>query len=171
MRKPAKSALDTLLKSFAPAQSNIPNHCQFVIDGGHLLQLAVWPQPSTYEGVCQCHIAYILKHFGVGTVTVFDGYRTVSTKAAEQLRRAKKSTSSDILFDQNMKTTTTQAAFLANNHNKERLIEMLRSLLNEACIQMKQAQADADALIVSTALSLSACANRWLLLELTRTSS
>ncbi|KAK3894781.1 hypothetical protein Pcinc_001503 [Petrolisthes cinctipes] len=128
MRKPAKSAL---VSSLATA--------------------------STYEGVCQCYIAYILKHYyGAGTVTVFDGYRTASTKAAEQLRRAKKSTSSDILFDQNMKTTTTQAAFLANNHNNERLIEMLSGLLNEAGIQMKQAQADTDALIVSTALSLTA---------------
>ena len=106
--------------------------------------------------MCQCYIAYILKHYGVGTTTVFDGYRTVSTKAAGQLRRAKKSTSGDILFDQNMQTTTTQAAFLANNHNKERLIEMLSGLLNQAGIQVKQAQADADALIVSTALSLAA---------------
>lgn len=132
----------------------IPNNCQFVLDGGHLLQSVVWPQPSTYGGVCQCYIAYTMKHYGAGTVTVFDGYSMISTKAAEQLRRAKKSTSSDILFDQNMPTTTTQAAFLANGHNKERLIEMLSDLLNQAGVQVKQAQADADALIVSTALSL-----------------
>ena len=73
------------------------------------MQSVVWPQPSTYGGVCQCYIAYILKHYGSGATTVFEGYRTVSTKAAEQLRRAKESTSSDIIFDRNMQTTTTHA--------------------------------------------------------------
>ena len=147
MRKTTKSVLGTLLKSFAPVQPNIPNNCQFVLDGGHLLQSVMWPQPSTYEDVCHCYITYILKHYGAGTVTVFDGYSMISTQAAEQLRRAKKSTSSDILFHQNMPTTTTQAAFLANSHNKD----LLRS---QAGVQVKQAQADADALIVSTALLL-----------------
>ena len=47
MRTPTKSALGTLLKSYAPVQANIPNNCQFVIDGGHLLQSVVWVQPST----------------------------------------------------------------------------------------------------------------------------
>ena len=154
MRKPTKSALGTLLKSYAPVHANIPNNCQFVIDGGHLLHSVIWPQSSTYKGICQCYITYILKHYGAGTTIVFDGYRTLSTKAAEQLRRAKKSTSRDILFDLNMQTTTSQTAFLANNHNKEHLIDMLIDLLNQADIQVKQAQADADALIVSTALSL-----------------
>ena len=107
MRKTTKSVLGTLLKSFTPVQPNIPKNCQFVLDGGHLLQSVVWPQPSTYRDVCHCYIAYILKHYGAGTVTVFDDYSMISTKAAEQLRRAKMSTSSDILFDQNMPTTTT----------------------------------------------------------------
>lgn len=154
MRKPTKSALGTLLKSFAPTQHTLPNNCHFVVDGGHLLQSVVWPQQSTYGGVCQGYIAYILKHYGVGTTTVFDGYNTISTKAAEQLRRAKKTTSSDILFDQTMHTSTTQAAFLANSNNKRSLIEMLSSMLNQSGIAVKQASADADALIVSTALSL-----------------
>ena len=84
MQKPTKSALGTLLKSFAPVQANIPNNCHFVIDGCHLLQSVVWLQPSTYEGVCQCYITYILKHYGAGATTVFDGYRTVSTKAGQR---------------------------------------------------------------------------------------
>ena len=53
MRKPTKSALGTLLKPYAPVQANIPNNnCQFVIDGDHLLHSVIWPQPSTYNGVC-----------------------------------------------------------------------------------------------------------------------
>ena len=157
MRKPTKSALGTILKSFAPVQKTIPADCQYVIDGGHLLQSVVWPSPASYGGVCQCYVTYVKKHYGTGTTIVFDGYRTISTKATEQMRRAKKTTSSDILFDKNMQTTTTQAAFLANNNNKGHLIQMLTGILIQVGIQVKQAEADADSLIVSTALSLAEC--------------
>ncbi|MPC47828.1 hypothetical protein E2C01_041586 [Portunus trituberculatus] len=109
---------------------------------------------STYGSVCQGYIAYVFKHYGAGITTVFDGYSTISTKAAEQMRRAKKATSSDILFDQHMHTTTTQAAFLANSNNKKSLIDMLSSMMTQSGIAVKQASADGDALIVSTALSL-----------------
>ena len=64
----------------------------------------------------QGYIDYVQRHYGGDIIIVFDGYSTVSTKSAEQMRRAKKMTSSDILFDENMKTTTTQGAFLANRN-------------------------------------------------------
>ncbi|KAG1673056.1 hypothetical protein GQR58_015707 [Nymphon striatum] len=98
------------------------------------------PKPSTYAGVCQSYISYILKHYGDQSTVVFDGYRsTTSTKVAEQRRRAQKCTSSDIIFEDNMPTTTTQSAFLTNSHNKQRLIheKMLMS-----GIRIKQAEAD-----------------------------
>ena len=85
IRKPINSALGNLLKLFVPIQTHLPNTAHFVIDGGHLLQTVVWSQPSTYRAVCQCYVAYILKHCGTGTIVVFDGYTTVSTKSAEQL--------------------------------------------------------------------------------------
>ncbi len=118
MRKPTKSALGVLLKSFITQQSAIPENAVFVVDGGHLLQAVVWPKPSTYYDVCQSYISYTLKHYGVGTVVVFDGYGCVSTKTVEQSRRASKVTSSPIMFDDSMPKTTTQSAFLANSGNK-----------------------------------------------------
>jgi len=83
---------------------------------------------------------------------VFGGYgRTNSTKVAEQRRRSQKHTSSDTIFDDNRPTTTTQAAFLANSNNIKRLIQTLREHIPMAGIYVKQA--DADTLIVSTALT------------------
>lgn len=85
---------------------------------------------------------------------MFGGYcSTNSTKIAEQRRRAQKLTFSDIIFDDNMPTTTTQAALLANSNNKKRLIQTLREQMLMAGIHVKQAEADADTLIVSTALT------------------
>ena len=124
MRKPNKSSLGTLIKSFAPGQQDLPENCQYVVDGGHLLQSVVWPQPSTYRDVSLCYVSYVLKHYGPGTTVVFDGYSTISPKTAEQQRRAQRVTSSDIMFDENVATTTSQAAFVSNSHNKERLIDV-----------------------------------------------
>ena len=87
IRKPTKSSL---LMPLVPIQTYLPNTAHFVIDEGHLLQTVVWSQPSTYRAVCQCYVAYILEHCGTGTIVVFDGYTTVSTKSEEQLRRGKK---------------------------------------------------------------------------------
>ena len=122
MRKPTKSSLGLLLKSLTQ-QTNLPENGLSVLDGGHLLQSVVWPQPSTYAGVCESYISYILKHYEAQTTVVFDGYgSTTSTKVVEQRRRAQKCTSTDIIFNDNMPTTTTQAAFLTNGNNKKRLI-------------------------------------------------
>ena len=62
MRKPTKSALGNLLRSFVLIQTNLPNTAHFV--EGHLLQTVVWSQPSTYRAVCQCYVAYIFKYYG-----------------------------------------------------------------------------------------------------------
>ena len=98
MRKSNKSVLGSL-KSFAPIQDTIPNNCQFIIDGGHLLHSVPWSQSSNYSGVCKGYIYYVFKHYGSSSIFVFDSYSTVFTKATEQLRWTKKSTSSDIFFE------------------------------------------------------------------------
>ncbi|KAG1658676.1 Cytoplasmic tRNA 2-thiolation protein 1 [Nymphon striatum] len=51
--------------------------------------------------------------YGNEAIVVFGGYEcTTSTKSAEQKRRATKSSSRDIMFDESMQTVTTQSAFL-----------------------------------------------------------
>ena len=154
MRKPAKKALGDVLKSFSE-NANLPENGLFVLDGGHLLQSVVWPQPSTYASVCQTYISYVLRHYGAQSTVVFDGYGNVtSTKVAEQTRRAQKCISSDIIFEETMPTTTSQTAFLANSNNKKRLIQMLSEKMLAAGVLVKQADADADRLIVTTALAV-----------------
>ena len=155
MRKPIKSALSILLKGFVSYKSNIPEKCLFVLDGGHLLHTVIWPVLSTYGDVCQSYISHILKHYGTGTTVVFDGYsNATSTKVVEQRRRAQKHISCDIIFDEDTPTTTSQAAFLTNSQNKTRLIQALRDKMSMSGICFQQAKADADTLIISTALRL-----------------
>ena len=83
---------------------------------------------------------------------MFDCYgSSASTKAAEQQRHATQSISADILFEFDMKTTTTQKVILANNKNKARLIDKLTAEHQRAGVLMKQDPAVAAHCIVSTA--------------------
>ena len=71
-----------------------------------------------------------------------------STKVVEQRRRAQRCTSNDAIFDDNTPTVTSQAAFLANSHNKNRLIQAVREKMPMFGICVEQAEADADTLII-----------------------
>lgn len=114
----------------------------------------IWPANPTYSQVCDSYVSYTERHYGNEAIVVFDGYEcTTSTKSAEQKRRATKSSSRDIMFDESMQTVTTQSAFLSNDGNKTRLISMLVQKFNDKFIKTRQAAADADRLIVQTALS------------------
>ena len=155
MRKSNKSILGSVLKSKVDVRNEAPENALYVLDGGHLLHSVVWPTDATYKDVCQAYVKHILKHYGPNTTVVFDGYQIASTKAAEQQRRATPSASSYIVFEYEMKTTTSQRSFLANSKNKSRLIEKLILELQNEGIQTDQHDADADPLIVSTALNLS----------------
>lgn len=90
-------------------------------------------------------LSYIQNHFGLDSVVVFDGYDSKdSMKIAEQQRRSSKAVSRELLFDEEMKTVTTQTSFLANRANKLRLIKMIRRKFEYHRISTKQAEADAD---------------------------
>ena len=90
-------------------------------------------------------LAYHFKHYAAHSTVVFDGYGSaISTKVAELRRRAQKCTSSDIMIEDTMPTTMTQAAFLANSNNKMRLKHTLRDRMLMAGICVKEAEADAD---------------------------
>ncbi|GBM61025.1 hypothetical protein AVEN_264359-1 [Araneus ventricosus] len=90
-------------------------------------------------------------HFGHNGIIVFDGYSdyTKNTKVAEQHRRTTKiSSSSDVPFDRFTTVPTNQQQFFANTHNKSRFISMLSEKLKAADIFVKQANNDADVLII-----------------------
>ena len=126
-----------------------------MLDVGHLLHVVPWPTAVTYKQVCQAYVTYTVQHYGGQSNVVFDGYgSTSSTKAAEQQRRATQSISADIMFECDMKTTTTQKTVLANSKNEARLIDKLTTDLRRAGVLVKQDPVDADHLIVSTALTL-----------------
>ena len=115
IRKTAKSALGAMLKSMVDCHSTILDDAVYVVDGGYLIHVVVWPKLATYQDVCNVYETYIIKHYHVGATLVFDGYNAPpSTKSAEQNRGAMYTISAYIVVTPNLQTTTSLSAFLGN---------------------------------------------------------
>ena len=156
LRRTAKAALSTFLASLVSTSVELPDDRQYVVDGGYLLQTAVWTKPATYDEVCQSYVQYIIRHYKHDAKVIFDGYdQQLSTKSVEHARRASKKVSASILMDGSMPTSTSQADFLGNVKNKGRLIKLLTHHLMNAGIDVQQARSDADSMIISSALNVS----------------
>jgi hypothetical protein len=158
MRKTAKAALNRILDVDSHlVQSKLLGPAPTVIDGGHLLHAVVWKTPCTYAEVIESYVQYVQKHYSNRLVIViFDGYGAqLSTKSVEQSRRSSKATSATIAVSPQINTSTTQAEFLGNGANKTSLIKLLSAELRNVGILTDQAEADADSLIVSTAVEYS----------------
>lgn len=158
MRKTAKSALNRILDVNSHlVDSHVLGPAPVVIDGGHFLHAVVWNTPCTYSHVIQSYVSYVQRHYPNRLViVVFDGYGTQrSTKVVEQSRRASKVTSAAIAVSPQINTSTTQGEFLGNGANKTSLIKLVSTELRAVGILTRQAEADADNLIVSTALEYS----------------
>ena len=85
MRKNVKSGLASILKSKVSVHLTIAGRARFILDGGHLLQSLPWPENLTYDQVCDHYISYVLEHYGMEIIIVFDGTGSdSSTKVAEQ---------------------------------------------------------------------------------------
>ena len=87
---------------------------------------------------------------------MFDGYDgTPSTKDHEHGRRATKKCPV-IKVRNNTSVTVSQQLFMTNNENKAELIKLITPQFRKDKHIVKQAEADADTMIVSTALDFAA---------------
>ncbi|CAH1106781.1 unnamed protein product [Psylliodes chrysocephalus] len=114
IRKTQKSAI---YDCFQKVNIDINNtNATYIIDGGYLLHRVVWDSEETFNVILDKYVQYVRRHFGSSITVVFHGYNdfTRNIKAAEQRRRT---SSSDMLFDQSMTIPTSQQKFLANTIN------------------------------------------------------
>ncbi|GBP62239.1 hypothetical protein EVAR_44647_1 [Eumeta japonica] len=131
----------------------------FVIDGGFLLHKVIWDRNSSFKDITTKYVKYVQEHFGLSASIVFDGYSDdpdiAGTKSWERLRRTKKHQSTEVKFDKNAIPTLSQEKFLGNEKNKSNFIILLKTTFSEMGFTVDQAESDADALIVRTALAAS----------------
>ena len=151
LRKGNKSSIVTVLDGLAPNGSHPPSDAVYTIDGGRLLHRVVWQQPATYVHICEQYKQYTTKRYGYARV-VFDGYDAPSTKDADHSLHV--ASSREVLIEDNIHVSMSQQEFLGNTANKVRFIALLTSHLEAAGFEVHHASADADRLIVLTALDV-----------------
>ena len=125
----------------------------YVLDGGSLLHRIPWKDAKTYDDICSRYINHIDTTYKESLVTiVFDGYSAgPSTKDVTHLRRTR-AIGPDVTFEGEMSFNLKKDDFLSNPRNKERFIKYLGSKLQHAGRRVLYAKADADVLIVKTAI-------------------
>lgn len=159
MRKTKKSSL---YEAFSPLCDTVTGDTVYVVDGGFLLHRVVWHQREIFSTILDRYVEYVRKHYKDTAIIVFDGYpenvENKGTKGAERARRMSCATR-DTIFDESMPATTSQSKFLSNERNKSRLITKLIIKLTSEGFTVKQANEDADTLIVNTALEESSESN------------
>lgn len=130
-----------------------------VIDGGFLLHKVIWQKNDTIELIIEKYLSFIRTHFSNNSCIVFDGYpenenSTTSTKAAERLRRKNYSSVPSFNIEPHTKITVLQQQFLSNDKNKNELIQQLSRALRFEGYTIKQADEDADSLIIRSAIEI-----------------
>ncbi|XP_043285283.1 uncharacterized protein [Venturia canescens] len=157
MRKTPKSKLYNFFTPVEP-QVKAPNNA-YVIDGGFLLHKIVWQSTEIFKDILDRYVNYLVNNYSPNCIVVFDGYPEKAdemfTKSAERQRRTRANCAPEVKFDLHMPSTLTQDKFLSNEKNKSHLIYMLSEKLRNVGFGVKQAQEDADYLIVETAISIS----------------
>ena len=126
----------------------------YVVDGGYLLHRVVWGKLSTYGEVIQQYQNYLKFHYGICDVN-FDGYTSgPSVKDHEHLHRNQRSKiSPNVTVELSGSIgSICQTSFLANNHNKQKFIDLLTECLLADGHTVRKSDRDADTLIVSTVL-------------------
>ena len=130
---------------------------KYILDGGALLHRVPWSLGDTYGDICQQYVRYIFKHYDTPFV-VFDGYLGgPSTKNVPQFTENGQlpNVGATVQVSCSMVFKGKREVFLSNNENKHRFITLLQDHLERQGCHTEQATADADLLIVQTAIAAS----------------
>ncbi|GBM32901.1 hypothetical protein AVEN_73718-1 [Araneus ventricosus] len=128
-----------------------------MVDGGFLLHRVLWQAKKSFSFILKKYVDYAKNHFNEGASIVFYGYPEdagKSTKSLERIRRTKKHIASYVMIDESMSATMSQEKFLSNDKNKQRLINMLCVKFQKDGFVVKQAQEDADYIIIKSVLEV-----------------
>ena len=122
--------------------TNVQWISQNILDGGTLCHRLPLSRGDTYGDICQQYVRYISKHYGTPFV-VFDGYlASPSTKDGVHRKRSVTYVGATVQVSRSMVFMGTREDFRLNKENKQ------------GC-HTEQSAADADLLIVQTAIAAS----------------
>ena len=132
LRKADKSKIIEAIRNHIKqqeTQSNLENgsagQCDinYVLDGGSLLHRICWEKDCSFQDIANAYVK-LVTYYGPDII-VFDGYMSgPSTKDNAHLSRNAKGESKQVNFTSEMKFHCTKSSFLANVHNKSKMIQL-----------------------------------------------
>ena len=133
---------------------NQSENFKYVIDGGSLLHKLSWPRGNTYNQICGMYVKYLVENYNK-PIVVFDGYDGgPSTKDNVHIRRTGGRMGAEVLVRGDLLMNTKKQQFLLNQQNKQKFIYLMDAHLHASGIETLHAPADADFLIVNTAVRM-----------------
>ena len=123
-----------------------------VTDGVMVLYKTSWSKYITYKELCQHYVREVRGNYG-NSIIVFDCYDSNTTKDHAHEKRKKK-TISNIDIDESIIVAVEKDEFLSNEHNKSKLIEMMKKYFLSDGLTAHILNADADTGTVKTALEI-----------------
>lgn len=157
--KPQKPALGDAIWAKLPSDATgSKGDVGCVLDGGALLHRIPCSQGfPKYREICDMYCQYVTGKYGA-TIFILDGYKQSSAKDMTHQRRTGGKTATSVTFS-DMKLTMKKDHFLSNSKNKQSFINMLNRYLQKAGCQTHHSLADANLLIVQTAVETARRAN------------
>ena len=153
---PNKAALADAMWKQVPAMPSPATPAQYVLDGGTLLHRILSPSGEKFYAIRSPYVQYVSDKYR-SPVIVFDGYQNgPSTEDNTHSRRTKSSMAAEVRFTGDLICTMKKGVFLSNKTNKQRFITLLSSHLQQSNIIVVNAEADADVLVVQTAIESAA---------------
>ena len=143
-----------LIEKYEPLISFNKNHSLIVLDGGALLHRVQWEKGTTFGQIIENYNRYIRSNYNYllnPLIVVFDGYNSSTKDQCHRKRHPVRGM--EIVFGRDTMLLCKKTTFLSNPINKTRFVDMLGRYLTQ-CLRIKvlYSQADADLLIVTTAM-------------------
>ena len=116
-----------------------------------------WQYNKTFGDIAKDAVKTVKSHYRSDVVVMFDGYPEHPTTKdhAHQQRTSKCSGAKEVQIDSSKRLVLTREQFLSNQNNKKNFIKLLSNYMASENIRFRLAEADADLMIVKTAVEFS----------------
>ncbi|KAJ8676127.1 hypothetical protein QAD02_011913 [Eretmocerus hayati] len=153
-----KTRKHKFIENFTPLSGKLDcSEMKYVIDGGFLLHRIMWSQDKLIDDVLKRYVKYLTDHFSQGCTIIFDGHPDVPQarhiKSLGRARRLNQNQAQECKLRRGIKISLPKERFFSNEKNKNGLIVLLMQELTGAGHTCKQADEDADVLIVEYAIN------------------
>jgi hypothetical protein len=127
----------------------------YVLDGGSLIHRVPWKRGNIYGEIAQSYADFTIRHYGLNATVVFDGYGEGPTIKDNTHQRRGQNIHPIVNFTAETKFDGKKDEFLSRDINKQRLINLISTEIEQKGCTVINTAGDADVDIVRSAVDAS----------------